>query len=71
MKTNYDEIIPQGVLFNLKELESMKIIKVSMAKKIIANGELEVVKIGNKLHVARETLIRYLEANTIGVHDSK
>lgn len=43
MKTvDYDKIIPEGVLFNLKEVEQMKIIKVDMAKKLILNRELEV-----------------------------
>ena len=65
MKTNYDSIIPQGVLFNLKQVEDMRIIKVDMAKKLIGKGELEVVKIGNKLHLSRAVLIRYLEENTI------
>jgi len=65
MKTNYDSIIPQGVLFNLRQVEDMRIIKVDMAKKLISKGELEVVKIGNKLHLSRAELIRYLEENTI------
>ena len=67
MKTNYDSIIPTGVLFNLKQIEDMNIIKVSMAKKLIAKRELEAVKIGSKLHISRAVLIRYLEENTIEV----
>lgn len=65
MRTNYDELIPQGVIFNLKEIEEMNIIKIDMAKKLIAKNEIEVVKIGNKLHISRSELIRYLETNTI------
>jgi len=65
MKTNYDELIPKGVIFNLKEIEEMNIIKIDMAKKLIAKNEIEVVKIGNKLHISRSELIRYLEVNTI------
>jgi len=65
MQTNYDEIIPQGILFNLKQVQEMNIIKVDMAKKLISKGELEFVKIGNKLHLSRAVLIRYLEDNTI------
>ena len=64
MRTNYDEIIPRGVIFNLKEIEEMNIIKIDMAKKLILKNEIEVVKIGNKLHISRSELIRYLEANT-------
>jgi len=65
MQTDYDSIIPPGVLFNLKEVEEMKILKVAMAKKLIAKRELETVKIGNKLHLSRAVLIRYLGDNTI------
>lgn len=64
---DYNKIIPEGVLFNLKEVEQMKIIKVDMAKKLIFNGELEVVKIGSKLHISRQVLIDYLNRNTISV----
>ena len=63
--TNYNEQIPQGVLFNLRQVEDMNIIKMDMAKKLISNGALEVVKIGAKLHIARTELIRYLEDNTV------
>ncbi len=63
--TDYSEIIPKGVLFNLVQVEQYNILKVDMAKKLIAQGKIEVVKIGNKIHIARTELIRYLEANTI------
>jgi len=65
MNTNYDTLIPQGVLFNLQQVEDMQIIKKNMAKKLIYNKELEVVKIGSKLHISRTELIRFLESNTI------
>ena len=65
MITNYDNIIPQGVLFNLKQIEDMNVIKTDMSKKLIYAGELETVKIGKKLHVSRTELIRYLNDNTI------
>lgn len=64
-QTNYDEILPNGIIFNLQLLEKQNILKVSMAKKLIANGKLEIVKIGNKIHIARTELIRYLDENTI------
>ena len=65
MNTNYDTLIPKGVLFNLQQVEDMQIIKKNMAKKLIYNNELEVVKIGSKLHISRSELIRFLEDNTI------
>ena len=71
MFEKYDMLIPQGVIFNLKEIEDMKIIKSDMAKKLIYNNELEVVKIGKKIHISRNELIRFLVANTIMADDCK
>ncbi len=65
MTTNYDNLIPQGILFNLRQIEDMNIIKMDMAKKLIYKNKLEVVKIGSKLHISRTELIRFLESNTI------
>ena len=64
MSTDYNLIIPNKILFNLKEIEEIGLIKTDMTKKIVYNGYLEVVKIGNKLHISREQLINYLESNT-------
>lgn len=71
MFEKYDLLVPQGVIFNLKEIEEMKILKTDMAKKLIYNNELEVVKIGKKIHISRTELIRFLIDNTIGANDSK
>ena len=65
MRTNYDNLIPKGVIFTLKQIEEMNIIKINMAKKLVRKGQIEVVKVGNKLHIPRSELIRYLEDNTI------
>ena len=71
MFEKYDLLVPQGVIFNLKEIEEMKILKTDMAKKLIYNNELEVVKIGKKIHISRTELIRFLIDNTIGANESK
>lgn len=71
MFEKYDMLIPQGVIFNLKEIEDMKIIKSDMAKKLIYNNELEVVKIGKKIHISRTELIRFLVDNTIKADETK
>ncbi len=63
--TNYQDLLPQGIIFNLKQIEEFSILKVSMAKKLIHNGELESVKVGNKIHISRTELIRFLEENTV------
>ncbi len=64
MIANYDLLLPPKVLFNLKEIEEIGLIKTDMAKKLVYKGFLEIVKIGNKIHISREELIRYLELNT-------
>ena len=71
MFEKYDMLVPQGVLFNLKEIEDMKIIKIDMAKKLIYNNELEVVKIGKKIHMSRSEIIKFLVNNTIRADESK
>lgn len=65
MKTNFDELIPKAILFNLRQIEEMGLIKIDMAKKLISNRELEIVKIGNKIHVSRIALLKFIESNTI------
>lgn len=64
MNVNYDSLLPNKILFSLKEIENLGVIKTNMVKKLIYSGFLEVVKIGNKIHISREELIRYLEENT-------
>uniref|UniRef100_UPI004047FABE DNA-binding protein n=1 Tax=Aliarcobacter sp. TaxID=2321116 RepID=UPI004047FABE len=71
MFEKYDMLIPQGVIFNLKEIEEMKIIKIDMVKKLVYNGKFEVVKIGSKIHISRTELIRFLVDNTIKADENK
>ena len=65
MTTDYEQLLPHKVLFNLKEIQEVGIIKIDMAKKLISKNEIEFVKIGNKIHISRAVLIRYLVDNTI------
>lgn len=62
--TNYNKLIPEKVLFPLSEVQDIGILKISTAKKMIDKGLLEIVRIGNKIHISRTELIRYLEDNT-------
>ena len=71
MRTNFEELIPKRVLFNLKEVEELGILKINMAKKLIMKGKLEFVKIGNKIHLSRTEVIRYLEANLVSANINK
>lgn len=65
MSTNYEALIPKGILFNIKEIEEMGAIKSEMMRKLIKKGNIEIVKIGNKIHVSRTELIRFLKENTL------
>jgi len=62
--TSYNEQFPNGFKFSLAELQDMKILKTSMAKKMIAAGDIACVTTGNKLHITRASLIEYFEKNT-------
>jgi transcriptional accessory protein Tex/SPT6 len=64
MNTNYEDLIPKKVLFNIKEIEEIGAIKSDMLKKLIKQGQIEIVKIGNKTHISRLELIRFLKVNT-------
>ncbi len=61
---SYKEQFPSAFKFSLAELQSMKILKISMAKKLITSGEIVCVTTGNKLHITRTALIEYFEKNT-------
>ncbi len=65
--TDYNELIPEGILFSIKDIDEMNLIKSDMLKKLIYNREIEVVKLGKKNFISRVALVAYLEANTIPV----
>jgi hypothetical protein len=63
--TDYYTLIPVGILFSIKEIDEMNLIKSDMLKKLIYNREIEVVKLGKKNFISKTALVAYLEANTI------
>ena len=63
--TDFETLIPQGVLFSIKQINDMNLIKSDMLKKLIYNRDIEVVKIGTKNFISKTALIAFLEANTI------
>ncbi len=65
MHTNFQDLIPQRVLFSIKEISDLGIIKSDLCKKLILNRKIEVIKLGNKNFISRVELIRYLQVNTI------
>lgn len=62
---DFEELIPNGVLFSIKDINNMGLIKSDMLRKLIYNRAITVVKIGSKNFIARTTLIDYLKENTI------
>jgi hypothetical protein len=70
MDTNFEEIIPQKVLFSIKEISDLGIIKSDMCRKLIYNRKIEVVKLGTKNFIARAEVIRYLKSRTISAVNS-
>ena len=69
--TDYYTLIPVGILFSIKEIDEMNLIKSDMLKKLIYNREIEVVKIGSKNFISKTALVTYLEANTIPIEMRK
>lgn len=63
--TNYEELIPQKVLFSIKEIDDLGIIKSATCKKLLYRREIEAIKIGSKNFFSRTTIIRYLQSRTI------
>ena len=63
--TNFEEILPNLVLFNLKQLEDFGVLKTPTAKKLINQGKLEAIKIGAKIHISKNEIVRYLSDRTV------
>lgn len=65
MNTNYEDQIPKQILFSIKEINDLGIIKSDMCRKLIYNRKIEVVKLGTKNFITRAEVIRYLKSRTI------
>ncbi len=62
---DYNKLLPEGILFSIKQIDEMQLIKSDMLKKLIYGREIEVVKIGKKNFISRQVLISYLKENTL------
>ena len=68
MTTDFNELIPKDtILFSIKDVDDLGIIKSNMFRKLIYNHKLEIIQIGSKNFVSRTELIRYLKSNTIPI----
>jgi hypothetical protein len=70
MITDFEKLLPEGILFSIKQINDMGLIKSDLLKKLIYSHKIEVTKLNSKNFISRSALINYLEANTIPI-DSK
>jgi len=63
--TDFNSLLPDGIVFSIREIDEMGLIKSDMLKKLISHRAIEVLKIGKKNFISRMTLVTYLEDNTI------
>jgi hypothetical protein len=64
-KKTYEDNLPNQFMFPLTELQSIGVLKISMAKKLLSLGLIESVKIGSKHFITKEEILRYLVENTV------
>lgn len=64
MITNFEKLIPEGILFSIREINDMGLIKSDLLKKLIYSRKIEVTKLASKNYISRTALITYLEENT-------
>ncbi|STP03680.1 hypothetical protein [Helicobacter acinonychis] len=63
--TNYEQLLPKGSLFSIKDIGEIGLIKSDMLRKLIFHREIEVVKMGKKNFISRQVLIAFLKENTL------
>ena len=63
--TNFNTLVPKKKIQTFKEIEEAGLINQGMLFKLYRNGQIEVIKIGNRNHVSRDEIIRYLSENRI------
>ena len=68
--TNYEELLPEGILFSIRQINDMGLIKSDLLKKLIYSYKIEVVKLNSKNFISRTALISYLESQTIPVDEN-
>jgi hypothetical protein len=65
MITNFEELLPEGILFSIKQINDMGLIRSDLLKKLIYTHKIEVTKLNSKNFISRSALVSYLQANTI------
>ena len=67
MITDFGKLLPEGILFSIKQINDMGLIRSDLLKKLIYTHKIEVTKLNSKNFIKRTALIFYLQANTIPV----
>jgi hypothetical protein len=65
--TDFNALLPQKILFSIKEIDEIGLIKSDLLKKLIYSQKIEVTKLASKNFISRTALVNYLESNTIAV----
>jgi hypothetical protein len=65
MITDFEKLLPEGILFSIKQINDMGLIRSDLLKKLIYAHKIEVTKLNSKNFISRSALVSYLQANTI------
>ena len=64
--TDMQKLVPRTkLIYSFREIADFGLITQGLLFKLYRNGEIEVIKLGNRNNVSRNELIRYLEDNRI------
>ena len=64
--TNFETLVPNTKqIYSFKEIANMGFITEGLLFKLFRTGKITVTKLGNRNHVSRAELIRYLNDHTI------
>ena len=58
-----ENTLPKQIMFSLRELQDIGFMRISTLKKFIGQGDIEAVKVGAKLFILRDEVIRYFNEN--------
>lgn len=64
MITDFEKLLPEGILFSIKQINDMGLIGSDLLKKLIYTHKIEVTKLNSKNFISRSALVDYLTKNT-------
>ena len=67
MITDFNTLLPKGILFSIREIDEMKLIKSDLLKKLIYQKKIEFTKLNSKIFISRSSLVSYLNAQTTAI----